>query len=145
MALSHEEIFHRNNLARMHLYESGVSPDAPGHAGGSPPHWRLETGHRIAVGLHPDTGEWGLNIQHYGDPTGTRLISMLGTHDEADVPGQVAREFRHRETMGHMRDQWQRAYLNNDPSGMNPGVRTYESGGPEFITLDHYGLHRRSL
>jgi hypothetical protein len=67
---------------------------------------------------------------------------MLGTHDESEVPGRLAAEFRHRETMGHMRDQYHRAYLNNDPSGVNAMTRTYEpGGGPDYIMLDHYGLH----
>lgn len=142
MPLGRDEIHRRNDLVRMHLYEAGVSNEPPGRADGSPPRWRLETGHVLHVGLHPETGEWGLSVQHFGDPTGTRVVSMLGTHDEAEVPGQLAREFRHRETMGHMRDQYNRAYLNNDPSGRYARARVYEpGGGPPFIMLDHYGLH----
>jgi hypothetical protein len=133
------EIARRNDLARHHLLRSGIRlRDLPA---GRSPEWETESGHTMDVALHPQTGEWTMGATHYGDPTGNALRSMLGTHDESEIPGRLSAELRHRETTGHLRDMWLRASGNNDPTGRDEEaqrVPRYMAANPQTIFLDHY-------
>jgi hypothetical protein len=140
--IPHEEIARRNALARASLAHAGIiSSDEFWRHPSSPPQWRLETGHRIGVGVHPETGEYGMNVTHQGDPSGNTLVSMLGTHDESQIPDRLNQEFRHRETMGHLRDMYVRAANNNDPTGAHPEAQRVSrdwASDPQYIMLNHY-------
>ena len=133
---------YRHELAGRYLRAADVNiRDLPL---GRPPEWETELGHSMDVQLHPKTGEWTVGATHYGDPTGTVVRSMLGTHDESEVPQRLSEELRHRETLGHMQDQYHRAYLNNDPTGKDEEAQRsprYMATHPQTIVLDHYGLH----
>jgi len=78
------------------------------------PAWVMETGHRANIGLGDDG--WYLSVHHPGDPTGTQMHAHLG-HDDDSVYENAHRVMRSREAMGHMMDMYQRARLNNDPTG----------------------------
>lgn len=145
MALHQREVQERNVLARASLAQAGVVPvEEYWRHPTAPPSWRIETGHHVAVGVHPETGEYGLRVTHMGDPSGSTLISMLGTHDAAELPEALGREFRHRETMGHMRDMYVRAMHNGDPTGNDYEAQRFKRAhatDPQTVMLDHYGLH----
>lgn len=145
MAKSWEEARRDNEAVTRHLTDAGVMSryDTESEVNGSPT-WQVESGHHVSVSQHPLTGEWHMSATHFGDPSGNSLISALGTHDPAEVPGQLTREFRHRETLGHMQDMWRRASDNNDPTGAHPEAQRYSrrlAHDPQWIRLDHYGLH----
>ncbi len=145
MPLHPNEVQERNALARVSLAQAGVIPSEEfWRHPTSPPSWRIETGHDAAVGVHPDTGEYGLRVTHRGDPSGNTLISMLGTHEPEELPEALQREFRHHETLGHMRDMWLRASANGDPTGTSPQTQRVKrdyAADPRHIIVDHYGLH----
>lgn len=95
----------------------------PGHtAHGTLPMWRTELGHNIL--MMPPSGDegWHFSIRHHGDPTMTMLRGDAG-HDPEQAADTMARVLTHRGTMGHMRDMYQRAHLNNDPSGLDEAAR----------------------
>lgn len=123
---------------RMHqlLKEHGVLPrSAPFN--GDHPEWDTETGHHLYVTNTPGHG-WNLSVVHMGDPGGAGLGVPLG-HDDEQAAGRVAAEMRHPETLGHMRDQFLRASLNNDPTGRNWQARRVPSATGGWTELNHYG------
>jgi hypothetical protein len=95
-----------------------ASQDLAGH--GFPVHggsgfWETETGHHFRVDRDPE-GNWELSAGHAGDPDLSLVHVHLGPGDD-DIGGKVSRVFRDREFMGHLGDQYNRARLNNNPTG----------------------------
>lgn len=98
--------------------------------------WYAETGHHFYVMHSPGYG-WALHAVHMGDPASSGLSIPLG-HDDETAASRVAAEMRHPETVGHLRDMWLRASLNNDPTGRDPRARRMPTGQGDWISLDHY-------
>lgn len=90
----------------------------------SGPAWETETGHRMNINKfqESDGGGWFLSAHHPGDPTGTMMHAHLG-HDDAGLYDSMTRVLRTREAMGHLMDMYQRARLNNDPTGNDYAAR----------------------
>lgn len=78
------------------------------------PGWITETGHHMGINLGEDG--WFLSAHHPGDPTGTMMHAHLG-HDDDSLYGSLHQVLRSREATGHLMDMYQRARLNNDPTG----------------------------
>jgi hypothetical protein len=121
---------------RMHqmLRERGVFPAS--WSAGDAPTWETETGHHFSVS-HGHSYGWGLSMLHMGDPVGAGLHVPLGQDDET-AASRVAAEMRHPETLGHLRDQYNRARLNNDPTGHDPQARRVPFATGDWVNLDHY-------
>jgi hypothetical protein len=102
------------------------------------PMWQTELGHHLYVSHTPHAG-WNLNAVHLGDPQGAGVDIPLGTHDEEEAARRVAAELRHPETVGHLRDQYLRAALNNDPTGLDQAARRVPTAAGDWTRLNHYG------
>lgn len=122
---------------RMHrmLQDRGLIPRSS-QPGGDIPMWQTEMGHHLTVS-HGNSYGWGLNMLHMGDPSGAGTYVPLG-HDDETAADRAAAEMRHPETMGHLRDMYLRARLNNDPTGLDWKARRvpFSTGG--WTELRHW-------
>ena len=126
-----------HRCAGMHemLRQQGIIPGSDRYEGG-PPRWRTELGHHMNLS-HTDAYGWNLSAHHMGDPVGAGLSVMLG-HDDETAAARAAAEMRHPETLGHLRDQYLRAQLNNDPTGDDHRARRVPVSSGGWNVLDHY-------
>jgi DNA (cytosine-5)-methyltransferase 1 len=93
--------------------------------------YQLESGHIGHLSLSHQTGDWQLAVYHPGDSTAEgSAISHLGT-DDRQVPARAAATFRDPEVVRRMGEQWKRAYLNGDPTGTRPELRTWDLDSDE--------------
>lgn len=123
---------------RMHqtLQDRGLIPRSA-QPDGNIPLWRTEMGHHLNVS-HGNSYGWGLNVLHMGDPSSAGFYVPLG-HDDETAADRAAAEMRHPETLGHMRDQYLRARLNNDPTGDDHRARRVPFATGGWTGLSHYG------
>jgi hypothetical protein len=122
---------------RMHemLRSQGIIPRSQKPTG-TIPAWRTELGHDMSV-HHVDGIGWSFNALHMGDPSGAGIEVPLGRDDETAAL-RVGEELRNRETLGHLRDQYLRASLNNDPTGNDHQSRRVPCSTGGWNRLDHY-------
>jgi len=118
------------------LRENGIFPAS--YSEEDSPAWDAETGHHFVV-HHSAAGGWGLSAMHLGDPSLGGIHVPLG-HDDETAAQRVAAEMRHPETLGHLRDMYQRARLNNDPTGQDPWARRVPQRTGEWLNLHHYQM-----
>lgn len=119
MGISEDEHQIRNGLEQRGIR---MFSEGPGD-----PYWKTESGHSFTVSHydpadHRGRGDgdpaWHLAAWHFGDPNATYVHARLG-HDADAVPDKVMKVFRDREFMGHLHDQYNRARVNNNPTGVD--------------------------
>lgn len=130
--LSHEELAARQPRVGDALHEAGMTD----------PEWRhmmwMETGHAAHFRLEPANGRWAMEVHHIGDPTGSVIMSDLGT-DDSRVPERGMSELRHRDVVHAMGEQMQRAHLNGTPHGPPQGENPYTHWPPSVShVFTHY-------